>query len=586
MYTILAFDNRSLDSDASYSNLDLETDGGMNSYQKLSARMILQSFIAADEVGQKRRLSCILLPTSFEDVRSIFIDDATSTPYMQENLKSSHSLLTHANVLSDSWTGLFTNILKAVERIQTTTTICKDTPINLIILTQDVALFGYKYWRQVDEESVHAFASELKVLKEQTRRGVNVKMVCFNISSSLEQDYTLDQLRLKSEKIIHNELLNTFTLPAYSRLEIASSLTSTSNFCSVFSLSCMDNSIVYYESVLRTLILSTRKLFVSRLIFPKTSLLEAFVEVELTPYSLSAMKIIHPGLTKLHSVRFMSNVAIAADNIDGNAISVRPVEIDWRTPKARSNVLLFLALNRILIEESSVLLIRAEVFALEDDLHAISYDQYWMLLPSSTDATIQMTMLKLVDNEDLLQDGANDSRKNHPSLQITAAEDVEIKRLQNGLMNMFLENADVEGACVPYNPLIYSTKRFDSLIHASLQMAKRQQAFSFSDRSSQRHGQERRRAAKTKSLENMTELNAPQLQLQSATKDGGVNAINIDLRTQRDRPVGGNKKSTAMKSSYNVLPSTRTQKRRRAKTLARSLAEFSSSDDDFIDEPR
>ena len=88
MYSILAFDNRSLDNGVYYSNFDLETDNGMNSYQKLSMRMILQSLVAVDENSKKNRLSNIILPTSFQSVGPVSIDETTTIPFLQETIRS------------------------------------------------------------------------------------------------------------------------------------------------------------------------------------------------------------------------------------------------------------------------------------------------------------------------------------------------------------------------------------------------------------------------------------------------------------------------------------------------------------------
>ena len=57
---------------------------------------------------------------------------------------------------------------------------------------------------------------------------------------------------------------------------------------------------MYYESLLRMLILSIINIFTSKLIFPKTSFLEASLDVELVPYTLSAMNSFQPGLAKMN----------------------------------------------------------------------------------------------------------------------------------------------------------------------------------------------------------------------------------------------------------------------------------------------
>ena len=577
MYSILAFDNRSLESDVTYSNLDLETDSGMNCYQKLSTRMILQSLVAADESGPKSRISCIIVPISFQNVSSIEIDDTTQISFIQENLKSTHSILSHINISSDSWTGLFSNILKSVGRAHRTTPTLRDTPIHLTILTQDVALFGYKDRRRLDEASVLSFASELKTLKDQVYHGICVRMICFNISSSHEQDYTLDQLRQKTEGIIHRALNDMSTLSSY-QYQVASLSAASS---SVFSLRCMENAVVYYESVLRGLILSIKKPLTSKLIFPKTNTLEAFIEVELTPYSLSATQTLRPGLAKLHSVQFIPNTAIAAENVDGKAMLIRPVEASY-TPKSKSNMIAFLALNRLLMDEGSVLLVRADVLTSED---GIIHDQYWALLPSLLDNAKQMTMLKLVDNEDLLQDGTSDSNKANSFVGVTAEEEMEIKHVQNGLKSMFLENTDIR-LDAPYNPVIFNTKRFDSLIHASLRLATRRSP----ERSNVSRTQDHKRATKSKPAGNIStfERGIHPLEKQSMTKSGGASRAN--LLPQRAKTSGSNKKSTTIpdaENTYKTLLRTRTLKRRRAKEFAKSMMELSSSDDeDFLDEPR
>ena len=84
MYSILAFDNRSLDNGVYYSNFDLETDNGMNSYQKLSMRMILQSLVAVDENSKKNRLSNIILP-NIQSVGPVSIDETTILFYKKQS---------------------------------------------------------------------------------------------------------------------------------------------------------------------------------------------------------------------------------------------------------------------------------------------------------------------------------------------------------------------------------------------------------------------------------------------------------------------------------------------------------------------
>ena len=347
MYSILAFDNRSLDNGVCYSNFDLETDNSMNSYQKLSMRMILQSLVAVDENSKKNRLSNIILPTSFQSVGPVSIDETTTIPFLQETIRSNHSLMSHANVLSDSWTGLFTNILNLTSHINKAILPSNQKPIVLTVLTNDVALFGYKDRRRLDELSVTKFASELKKLKEEVAQGVYVKMICVNISTSNEQDHSLDQLRLKSEKIIQDEIQD---MPSSFLLSTCHSktTTTTTTTTNMFSLLCMENSSMYYESLLRMLILSSINIFTSKLIFPKTSFLEASLDVELVPYTLSAMNSFQPGLAKMNSIQLIPNTAIAAGNVDGHALLVRPAEITY-APKNRSNMMFFVALSRLLV---------------------------------------------------------------------------------------------------------------------------------------------------------------------------------------------------------------------------------------------
>ena len=114
----------------------------------------------------------LILPTSFQSVGPVSIDETTTIPFLQETIRSNHSLMSHANVLSDSWTGLFTNILNLTSHINKAILPSNQKPIVLTVLTNDVALFGYKDRRRLDELSVTKFASELKKLKEEVARGV------------------------------------------------------------------------------------------------------------------------------------------------------------------------------------------------------------------------------------------------------------------------------------------------------------------------------------------------------------------------------------------------------------------------------
>ena len=398
--SLIAFDNRNLEYGL-YSNVDVETASGLFSYINLTRRMIYHLYGISREVLSDDIFG-IFLPNPDVGVR---FEEWKGMKFstLLEILNTQCSLITSSQALSDSWGGFLTSIVRTIKGKQSL--FSKKKELQVTIFTHDVALYGFTHQRCFDEENVLAFATSLKELREVIN--VNIKIFCINISGDHDTEFVrvLHTLILKSENFIRRESENLTTCHE------------TKGFCII----CTENNSLYFEAILREIVQNCRPLILSRLHLPKTSSFEASIDVELAPCTLQSLNQIQSG--QMESLQLIGSCAIDATNIDGFAMLMRPATLQ-NHKRSRNNQLLFLALARMLRKRDTLLMVRTK-FRLPSDLHTILnetiptkrgyheiseingendflFHQYWVVVPMNEEMC-QMTLVKLVDSEDILQ---------------------------------------------------------------------------------------------------------------------------------------------------------------------------------------
>jgi hypothetical protein len=95
----------------------------------------------------------------------------------------------------------------------------------------------------------------------------------------------------------------------------------------------------------------------------------------------------------------------------------------------------------------------------ESPLNDLKYEQQWLIVPPDSTSVDNMTMIKVISGDDLLQDGLEAFGR---PIEVTEDEEQEVQLIQSSMINMFESHEDYVSET--YNPCAYITGKIETWV--------------------------------------------------------------------------------------------------------------------------
>ena len=302
--SFIVYDNRALPlSVALNSNVNFEIEAGMSLFITLCNRLINQCFSINKELFFEN-LWGIFIPQNSE--RANFYSWKNVSILDLADLISSRISISNNSYSYNSWSGLMSNVLDIIKFRQNEFSF-KDNYLSISFLSNDIALFGVDSNRKVDSDSLVKFKERLIELGKILNLTIECTIICVNISKRIANDNSneLDSLIC----VAKNVLLNSS--------EISVNL----------HIMRMENSVIYFDSLLRKLIHSSKKNPRCILEFPNTTSFKGSLYLEISSVSINSFLHNHEGLSEIYFAHLLPQNFINPVTLDGYGMIVRPASL-------------------------------------------------------------------------------------------------------------------------------------------------------------------------------------------------------------------------------------------------------------------
>lgn len=445
----LIFDNRSVGVNFGFGpagKVDFEVEAGISAYLLNSARSMFQLFGIHREALRSQHWG-------------IFVAQNPSCAHltMWNNLKMRDmaDLLTSRYAIPvghDTWSGFMSSALHII-KFRKSDLLLNTAQISLKFITNEVALFGTVRNRVHSLDSVKAFSSLLNELRRTTGIRIDCYIVCFKICKDSNSDFV--------------------SLVCQSNSQLSQRAVDLSQDSGISEIIATDNTPIHFEAEVRRTLLASKSIIVSTLLLPQAQNFQCSIDLELMPGTIDALLSVHNGLCELSAVTVFPQNGIQVFTVEGKPLLVRAKEHE-NSARNRSNMLAFVALNRMLRNNKKVLLVKSSFYlppvsvtSRQMSTHQsgnkacndLKYDQHWLLIPHNEDSKLvdAMIMIKLISGDDVLFDGS-DSYGN--PVVVTADEEQEVSLIQNAL-SWGLEGNEEPFISEMYNPCAYISGKIE-----------------------------------------------------------------------------------------------------------------------------
>jgi hypothetical protein len=450
----LIFDNRSVGVTFGFGpagKVDFEVEAGISAYLLNAGRSMFQLFGIHREAMRSQRWG-------------LFVAQNPNCAHLKmwNNLKMRDmaDLLTSRYAIPsghDTWSGFMASALH-IMNFRKSDLLLNTSRISLKFITNEIALFGTVRDRAYSLDSVESFSSLLNELRRTTGIRIDCYIVCFKICKDSNSDFV--------------------SLVCQSNSQLSKRTVDLSPDSGITEIISTDNTPIHFEAEVRRILLSTKSTISSTLLLPQAQKFKCSIDLELMPGTIDALLSLHDGLRELSAVTVFPQTGIQIFTVEGKPLLVRAMEHE-NFARNRSNLLAFVALNRMLRNSKKVLLVKSRfclppapvtskqmsTSAHQPDSKAyddLKYDQHWLLIPHDEDSKLVdvMVMIKLISGDDVLFDGSDSYGK---PVIVTADEEQEVSLIQNAL-SWGLEGSEESFISEVYNPCAYISGKIETWV--------------------------------------------------------------------------------------------------------------------------